>query len=361
MDLDILEIEVLLQMGAYAAAKDIYVYGKHVDNGESGSFSKLSLYQLATSTKRQIVPNYETFTQYFSNDNNYADTLIQTSFQNLISESNKNEDQVELNIELILKCARYMVPFMSILQYLYEAVHNCRDKRNNDADNKWDSAVALFVGSMEDTYGTLASNNGYFLYGLANELCPIFNVCDDRIAKVNEDIKTLFYAGSSEILSSSCDALEKTVITIEAKLMISLIQGSLHIAAKNSPEGAFDGPTFTVDSRATGHIYSRSVLPYIKKVDTQADDTIAKNLDYQNLPQPVHDGYVVVFQAFENAVNKLPGVSCRLIGYISKLNNLSVCTGGYAILSGTSDAEVMAIRRIYHIVVFVFTLSFVTL
>ena len=361
MDLDVLEIEVLLKMGAYDAAKDIYLYGKHVESEDSTSFGKISLYQLATSTKRRVVPNYESFTQYFSNDNNYADTLIQNSFRYLISESNKNTDQVELNIELILKGVRYMVPFMSILQYLYESVQDCNDKRSRDADNKWDSAVALFAGSMEDTDGTLSSNNGYFLYGLANELCPQFNICDGRIAKVNEDLKTLFYAGSSEILSSNCVALEKTVITIEAKLMIPLIQGSLHVAAKNSPEGAFDGPSFTVDSRATGHIYSRSVLPYIKKVDSQAADTIAKNLDYQNLPIPVQDGYVVVFQSFENAVKKLSGVSCRLIGYISKLNNLSVCPGGYAILNGSSNAEIMAMKRVYHKLVFVFTFSFLTL
>lgn len=209
----------------------------------------------------------------------------------------------------------YIVSHMAILQYMYEAVQKCpRDA--TFAKIHWDSAAALMIGSIK--YVRDSSNTVLTIYNFANKMCDYFNVCHDTNAKVNEEIKVLLFAGRSEIKVGKCDALEKTARSIEYKLIIPLIQGSLYYTIQNSN---LDGTTSS-ESLSDAYIFSRAVLPYVNDVDVTKAEIINKNSEFQpgSVDKSVPDGYGAVFDAFRDAIPKIEGVNCRLVGYVQNEN-----------------------------------------
>ena len=80
MDVEMRKVEILIENGInhfpedqellLGTAFDLYKYG------ENPGMAKTSLSKIARETNRDIVPTFQAFERYFSNEENYADVLI---------------------------------------------------------------------------------------------------------------------------------------------------------------------------------------------------------------------------------------------------------------------------------------------
>lgn len=77
LDLDILEIDIVMQMHATMPAKELYSHGKHATIGAIADGTTLSLVDVATTSGRLVVPQFDAFKGYYGNHGNYADTIVQ--------------------------------------------------------------------------------------------------------------------------------------------------------------------------------------------------------------------------------------------------------------------------------------------
>jgi len=324
IDLDILQINILMQMEAYDAVKDIYNFGKNAVINEE----PLSLHHLATSSYREIVPQFKVFKAFFE-ENDYADSLI---IKILNQQFPFNSASSQQRTALVVNTLQYMVMYMYALREIYDAVNDCEAgdaTRNSDGLVSWDKAAAFLIGSIEGIIsgGSRWVEDGQLLFGLAKQQCFRFGTCaKSGNANLNVELIELLYAGKGELESMNCDALKKTSEEIVPLLMIPLIQGTLRSAMVNE-----DLTYFTASKDlASGYIYSHSILPLIKAVDTTAASVIKKNMDFQFTVTPVSDGAFAIFKAFEQAIPKI-GVNCRDVG---RIDSMGVCPGDASSASG---------------------------
>ena len=77
LDLDILEIDIVMQMHATMPAKELYSHEKHATIGAIADGTTLSLVDVATTSGRLVVPQFDAFKGYYGNHGNYADTIVQ--------------------------------------------------------------------------------------------------------------------------------------------------------------------------------------------------------------------------------------------------------------------------------------------
>lgn len=317
LDLDILESQILMEMAAYDAVEDLYTYGKHaVVDGMSGP-EMLSLSQLATTSDRSVVPQFDTFVRFYGDDK-YADSIILTA----LDKSKLSGVSDEQRKEIVVKIMQCLVVYMSALQAMYDTVSGCQSgdtSRMLGAREAWDRAAALMIGSIEGSKDG-GSEDGQFLYALAKEQCASFNTCGaEGFSSVNEELLSLLYTGQGEVAANSCNSLTRTVTSIESLLLVPLIQSTLHAAVVNSKLAASP----TEGSFGDGYVYSRSVLPLVQSVDRDAADVINRNMDLQFTSKPVVDGAIAVFNAFADAYVSLE-IDCKKIGSIEGIDS---CTG----------------------------------
>ena len=319
IDLDIRYMEVLMLMKAFDAARDVYTYGKHALVRLNNREETLSLRSLAISTGREKVPSFKLFERYYSRSGlNYADSLINDIFTRPPGVSSN-----EQKTALVINALQYEVLFMAALQSMYEAIEGCKSSNKNrllSAVNEWDKAAAFLIGSMEG-YQAEGSHDGYLLHNLARRMCQHFNTCDEYgNAIVNEEIESLLYAGSFSLKSQSCGVLKDFVTKIEGHLLVPLFQASLYASERNSKLTV----ATTDPMLASGYIYSRSILPYIDDVDSASAALVNKNLAFQFVTKPVMDGVAEVYDAFRQALAKMPFTGCKEIGR-SSVGNQGLC------------------------------------
>lgn len=326
LDLDIFQINILMKMKAYDAVLDYYMLGKNSKVATSSGEAPLTLYDLATTSDRSIVPSFDKFSNYFANQftgvntENYADYIIRLALDKEKLPLASDEQRREMTV----KCLQYMVIFMASLQKMHEAIGDCESPDSFRTENsrlEWDRAAALMIGSLEgNTDG--GTNTGFMMYALGKKRCEQFNRCaESGDAIVNEQLITLLYSGRSETATKNCVALRKTTDEIESLLQVPLIQGTLRYALANDGMGLYnpDG------NLAEGYIFSRSILPYVHEANAKSAELIAKNMDFQFRTVPVPDGSVAVFEAFEDAIPNMNGVKCNLVGTVEGQN---ICAGG---------------------------------
>jgi hypothetical protein len=321
MDLDILELDILLKMEAYEAAQDLYSYGKHVSIGDGSGVSDLTLESLATTTGRSVVPEFESFKRYFSNDARYADTMIRNAFQD------ESMSAVQKRA-VIVTIAQTMVMYMAILQSIYDSVGSCSDSnpdRNSLAAQNWDKAAAFYIGKLEGSTEN-GSGDGVMLWALSKGLCDDFGTCSDeqQNARINEKISTLFFAGRGAISGGSCDELRKAAFKLEPLLMVPLLQASIFSAellAQRSPKDK-------EMAQAKAHVYAQAILPLIHSVDGDAASTIQKNFPIDG--KAMRDGIYAVASAFSKSIPGL-GVNCEDVGESSEID---ACTGSNSLSPG---------------------------
>jgi hypothetical protein len=315
LDLDLREMDILLQMQAYAAAEDIYLYGKHVKGDNGGS---LSLSELATTSERSIVPEYDSFVRYYENDA-YADNIIRSALTGTASGDGWTDAQRRT---VILKSTQIMVMYFGVLQAAYEAVSDCTTTaslRSGGSSESWDRAAAMLIGHMEgiETNGT---KEGYMYYDLAQEHCKEFGTCqnDNTGVAVNDRLITLLYSGRGAVLGNSCKGLRKAADEISSLLLVPVIQGalvsSIRLSKSNDPDAALH--------RAEAYVYSRAILPLVDDASRNAATKIDTNL---GVPGPTNTKNTAseVFSSFAKVYPKM-GVDCDMIGESS---GNDACTG----------------------------------
>ena len=316
IDLDILEMSILMEMGAYDAALDLYSYGKHAATGFDENRAALSLHQLASSSGRSVVPQFDAFRRYFNGDEKYADTLIQSLYTE--GELYGNERQRRLVWRGI---CRYMIMYMASLQALNEAVESCQDNADDtrSAMQYWDIGAAFMIGYLEGE-GDRGSGEGLLFWGLANEKCAEFGTCSEQIpgsSIINDQIATLLYAGRGAILAKNCGEVRKSAREIQPLLTTSLIQGGLSSTSKLSRRNVVDKDLV----QAEAYTFALSVLPLIADVDRDSANVISGKLKIDGTT--MQTGFDQVVRAFSRPLDMI-GVDCENVGASSEID---ACTG----------------------------------
>ncbi len=312
-----------MQMEAYQAAQSLYTYGKHATTSSAVGSATLSLSQLATTSGRTVVPQFDSYVRYFNDDPKYADTIVQSGFSanSLPSASNAQRR------ELIIATCQYMILQMAALQAMYDAIGSCESSQTtsnsqNLTDTSWDEAAAFLIGSLEGS-SVNGSSDGRLIFALANSQCDEFATCSTPgYSSLNDQIISLLYTGRGAYIGASCSALLKAAKELQAILLVPLIQGTLSTSIELHQIGQASSSSLVSD----GYVLSSSVLPLVDDADRGAATTISSNLPLSFNTEPVPDGVAAIFAAFAQAYMGI-GVDCTLVGVAY---NINACTAEYA-------------------------------
>jgi hypothetical protein len=304
-------MDILLQMGAFEAAETIYTHGKHVDGLEEGS---ISLFHLATTSSRNIVPIYDSFKRYYESDT-YADKIIREALAG--SDPALSNDQRRY---LVIRSSQMLVLYFGALQYVYEAVSNCESEvttRSISVGDAWDKAAALLIGHLEGPEED-GSSDGYMTFDLAQEYCDEFSTCGESTAELNEQIVELLYAGRGAALGSSCRGLKKSADEISALVSVPIIQSalsaSLRLSSSKDPH-----PTRT---KVEGYIAAQAVLPLVSDASSNSAATIREIFTLDG-PSRRRNAAKEAFSAFAKVYSRL-GIDCTDVG---KAGGFDACKG----------------------------------
>jgi len=310
-DLDIREMDILLQMRAYSAVDELYTYGKHVwsSNGVSTSIS-----QLAATKHRNIVPDFDSFVQYYSTDK-FSDNIIRSAIDSTKIDFKDNWTDEQRRV-VVIKATQVLVIYFAALQNAYEAVEVCSERivESSQSSEPWDRAAALLIGSLEGTEKN-GTSEGYMFYDLAQEHCVEFGTCIDETTTVqfNEELISLLYTGRGAALSNSCRALEKAADELSSLLLVPVIQGALSASTTLSAENK-------LEKRAEAYVYGRALVPFVRKRDA------ANDIDfYFGNPAPADKRHTQqkIYAALATAYPNM-NIDCEDIGVS---NGIDTCSG----------------------------------
>jgi hypothetical protein len=324
---DIRFIDIMMQQGVKEAAMNVYKFGKHSIVTERNERRYLPLRELAVTKGLKIVPSFNKFQNYYNREKlDAVDDLVRLNLNSHVTQGSLDQERT-----LVVSAMKYEIMHFAALQKLYDAADGCNsldDNRYFRAKREWDTAAAMVIGQTQ--HDVDYENYGDLLYELSAMQCKTFNACDPKTgeAKINQRIEESFYAGSYLLKRKSCKSVKMYADAIEKLLMVSLIQATLSHAIQNSelPKGTDD------PSLAQGFIISRSILPYIDAVDTDAATIIKDNLDFHFGQKPIDYDPDAVFSAFTVAISKMD-LDCRDVGYLD--SGRSVCGSGESRSSGT--------------------------
>jgi hypothetical protein len=314
-DLDIREMDIFLQMGAYSAVDELYTYGKNV-RGSSGN--SISIKELATTKHRNVVPEMDSFVQYYSKDT-FADDIIRAAIDSSQLEWKDNWTDAQRRI-VIIKAVQVLVMYFSVLQNAYEAVTDCNLQRRefkgqtSQVSDSWDRAAAVLIGSLEGSKKN-GTAEGYMLYDLAQQHCLEFGTCVDNTGSVpfNEQIVSLLYTGRGAVISNSCRALEKAADELSSLLLIPIIQGALSASSVLTKGN-------NLELRAESYVYGRALVPFVRNRGAAKDiDTHLAN----PAPSDVRHTEQKVYAALATAYPRM-NVDCEDIG---NANGIDTCSG----------------------------------
>mmetsp|Transcript_19785 Transcript_19785/g.29123 ORF Transcript_19785/g.29123 Transcript_19785/m.29123 type:complete len:2165 (-) Transcript_19785:27-6521(-) len=326
LDSDIRYIQILLGEGATSAAKYIYQFGRHSTASENVLRELLTLKDLATSADRKFAPTYFIIDNYFPSGNE-ADNQVSKYMGGLYS-PNTSKKQVQMIVTGTLK---YEILYLAALEKMQLAIIGCKSTDQNRyirGKEQWDAAAAMIIGPTDNS-----RSKGDLLYDLADKHCAKFGTCDMKTGEAisNEELESLFYAGSYLMKTQGCTSLEAKALQVEITLLTIFLQATIYSAYENNLlDTGINQITY-----AEGYALSRVVLPYLDSADTPAAATIKRNLDFQLDYKPVRDGFVEVANSFRKAISKLDyyDVDCKKIG---SLDGKDFCLSSYEDTSSAS-------------------------
>ena len=317
LDLDISLLDILMDQEAYEAAEDLYVFGKYLSAvGSTGSVSAPSLEGLAKSTGRPNVPDHNDFVQYYSSDNNYAHTMINSGLRSAEIPSYRRRVMVVLG-------AQYLVMYMAAQEQMYGAVKECNAERPLAAKELWNRAAAYIVGSIEGVVNApYDRTGGMFLWGISKKNCGDWRTCRNIMrgsTVANERIQTLLYSGRGAVTAQSCEGLEKAASELTPVLRSILVQATLEdLVTLHEDRNGADRDLH----HARAYVGAQSLLPLINAKDRNTAAMISRNLDFDGSPLE-EDGFAKVVQGFTGSLEHL-GVDCTWVGGTSAVD---FCSG----------------------------------
>ena len=186
-----------MELNAYTASYNHYTMGYNSLNGDVYR----SLLSLAIDNKRNLVPSYSLYVNFFEGNKNYADNLIMDAIipdNDFYGNSKSFDTSPEQRSEIVVYALQTMVLYMYSLSCLYESISVCKDL---DASTyatllePLDEARDIWFGtSASSKAGGNSAHEGFSLSSLAYDICDDFNVCNaagdavlnDRIFDVYE-------------------------------------------------------------------------------------------------------------------------------------------------------------------------------
>lgn len=159
------------------------------------------------------------------------------------------------------------------------------------------------------------TDEGYMLYNLAQRYCEDFGTCNDSSTGVaaNEELISLLFTGRGASLSNSCRALKKAADEISSLLMIPIIQGALITSARLSNNE-------NLQMRAEGYVYSRALIPFVRKRDASNNlDSYLGDPFQRDRKSMASKTYGALATAYPNM-----NVDCEKIGIA---NGIDTCSG----------------------------------
>lgn len=194
---------------------------------------------------------------------------------------------------------------------------------------EWESAWALFAGSLEGVDG---STKGYSVYALGDKRCPQFSTCIDMtsdgwptstsgLAAPNEAARTALEAGiahfeavaagSADGRRRACSGAIEHLDAFVAASVVPLVQGTLREAYEVDPAAGGADADGLVEV-AEGWAFAAPILPLITKCNATAGDIVYDNM-WLNADPHVRDGFAVVKAAVESVYPCL-GITCADVG-----------------------------------------------
>jgi hypothetical protein len=167
--------------------------------------------------------------------------------------------------QAILSASVYLSIFMRVIRQMERALDDCQLGLEVDSTSgliSWDSAVALYTGSLE---GLTGAGDGVLLYNLADERCMDFRTCgiteDDATtgrSYVNVHVFQEFRDGQRKLRQGDCKGPRVNKERIVQLMTVPLIQSTLLYAWKQSYGGDANEAT-----EATGATFAAAIQPFI--------------------------------------------------------------------------------------------------
>jgi hypothetical protein len=316
LDLDILELDILLNRNAYAAAFELYSFGKHASLNGTSDDTSVSLSDLATSDDRSIVPEYESYVQFYNGDPKFANALVHAALDS------SGTSAVQRRVQVV-GISQYMIVYVSILQAMHRAIESCQtngDSRKGLAVVSWDRAAALIIGHLEGSEEG-GSNEGQFFWALSKRFCREFRTCSDEeksSTRTNDKITTYLFIGRSAVLDGGCDELNSVTSEISSLLLAPIFQGLLSAASKLSQRNGDDLELVQTEA----YVFAQVVLPLID-VDKNEGSFRTIQDSFPLSGKVIRHGFRNTVAALINAMNDL-GVKCQYVGSSSEID---ACSG----------------------------------
>lgn len=292
LDLDALEIDIMMQTQAYGAAEYIYKFGHN--SGASNGATLFSFSKNQDETESIII-------QAITKRRDYASATRRES------------------AEIVRRALQSMVSYNAVLSKMQSSVDSCNNGSLATAKQEWDTAVALFVGSMEGILaGSKSHRHGVLMYALSNEFCEEFRTCETSgEATVNEQIMFHFASGRDSMADGECDDLNSLVSKyITPKLLIPHIQGIISSSIKINDDLASNPELL-----ATVHILSQTVTPILESLNAGGASLLSGSFgSFSTVSR--NPGVFDIVNVFENVLDDL-GIPCDAIGNPSGYN---LCT-----------------------------------
>lgn len=167
--------------------------------------------------------------------------------------------------QAILSASVYLSIFMRVIRQMERALDDCKLGLEVDSTSgliSWDSAVALYTGSLE---GPTGAGDGVLLYNLADERCMDFRTCglteDDATtgrSYINVHIFLEFRDGQRKLRQGDCKGPRSNKERIVQLMTVPLIQSTILYAWKQSYGGDANEAT-----EATGATLAAAIQPFI--------------------------------------------------------------------------------------------------
>lgn len=232
--MDILQLQILVSLGADEAAKDLYNKGRNSLKTTDPSILKVkgflynSLDAYASDPSNAIVKLQEEYQAYYQHPD-YATFEIMQLF---------DDDNAFRNIPnegrswITAKLSQYLGMYIPALQYLQLANELCAERDVNEAVKNWDYGAVTLIGSTE---GTGARGNplddGYLIFGVLEDTCEMFNTCHYIERNDVRSLTSILSSGAVGLVGdTSCETSRKAYSKITSILQATLFQSALHYA-----------------------------------------------------------------------------------------------------------------------------------
>jgi len=346
IDVDILQMGILMDEGAYEEAKHIYFNGRNSHVPNSKTVYVRTLQDLALSSDLEKAPFFSIYVDYYEGTKNYADIEIRKALDGGFSSMTDEQRTV-----VAVNSSVYMVLFMYIQRHMWLAEEECNEavEKDGDMSNKdrdkilhnWDQAVAYFVGSLEGSNvgGSPQYDTGILQFNLNRQMCKRFSDCaqeTDHHSLINDRVIEAFTLGKNQILEGPyCKNLKNTIISkIEPLLLTGLFQGLLSTSFDLTNDK--DEITFQ-RNLVENYIYALSVIPIVNDFDppdTKILDDQSINISNEMPPEDAADAYERIFDLVANTYAKtkthVVALNCEDVGYFDDAKR-GICLGAESV------------------------------